>query len=31
VVNDGIKVLFDPKGKFDALKKVLLTGRGAIH
>ena len=31
VVNGGIKVLFDPKGKLDALKKVLLTGHGAIH
>ena len=31
VVNDGIQVLFDPKRKFDALKKALLPRPGATH
>jgi len=26
VVNDGMKILFDPKGKFDALQKALFAG-----
>jgi predicted nucleotidyltransferase len=31
VVNDGIKVVFDPKRKFDALKKALSARPGATH
>ena len=31
VVNDGIKVVFDPKRKFDALKKALLPRPGATQ
>src|SRR5213080_2205391 len=31
VVNDGIQVVFDPKRKFDALKKALLPKPGANH
>src|SRR5438045_6092005 len=31
VVNDGLQVLFDPKRKFDALKKALLPRPGATH
>ena len=31
VVNDGMKVVFDPKPKFDALERALLAGRDATH
>ena len=31
VINDGIQVVFDPKRKFDALKKALLPRPGATH
>jgi predicted nucleotidyltransferase len=31
VVNDGLKILFDPKGKFDALQKALCAEGSAIH
>ncbi|HXI26497.1 MAG TPA: nucleotidyltransferase domain-containing protein [Pyrinomonadaceae bacterium] len=31
VVNDGMKVVFDPQHKFDALKQALLDRPGAHH